>query len=433
MQKSELEFIKNLRQASPYIENHRGKTLVVYLPGEMLCVNQDPTVLRQLSKDIILLNTLGLKTLLVLGAEPQLNAAFSKRNINWQTHLNYRVTEKKHLPLFIETLAQVKSQFEAIFTQACAEQRVKLSLVSGNWVTAKPKGVIDGVDFHLTGALRKINTDNLQAILNHHQIAYVTPQAYSPTGEIFNLNTQEQAFAIAKSLNADKLMFFTSAQKLQGLPQHINFNLLKSLVTTVESSQQKTLLKAVLQTDQKVNRIHLMNATEPGALLLELFSRDGLGTLISMDQYHDIRPAQTDDIAGILNLIAPLEKQGVLVKRSREHLELEIKNFYVLTLDKQIIGCAALYPIDSQNAELACLAILPDYQGQSLGEMLLKTLSTSAFKQGFTTLFLLTTQTDHWFIKQGFTLSSIDQLPPKKQTLYNHQRQSKVLIKELTQ
>jgi len=431
MQQSELEFINNLRQATPYIENHRGKTLVIYLPGEMLCFNDNPTHLHSLAKDIILLNTLGIKTLLALGAAPQLDSAFNQVNLNWKTHLNVRITEKQHLPTFIQTLAQLKSRFEAIFTQACSEQMAKFSVVTGNWVTAKPKGVIKGIDFQHTGALRKISTESLQAILAHQQIAYITPQAYSPTGEVFNLNTQEQAFAIAKSLKADKLMIFTHPKNLTNLPQHLNFNALKAQIPLTNNGEQKQLLTSALQTEQQVNRIHLMSTQEPGALLLELFSRDGLGTLISMDQYYEIRPAQVDDIAGILALIEPLEQQGILVKRDRERLELEVHSFYVMTLDQKIIGCAALYPIDSQQAELACLAIAPEYQGQSLGETLLNNLQKSALAQGIQTLFLLTTQTDHWFIKQGFTLSSIDQLPPKKQTLYNHQRQSKVLVKEL--
>jgi len=161
MQQSELEFINNLRQATPYIENHRGKTLVIYLPGEMLCFNDNPTHLHSLAKDIILLNTLGIKTLLALGAAPQLDSAFNQVNLNWKTHLNVRITEKQHLPTFIQTLAQLKSRFEAIFTQACSEQMAKFSVVTGNWVTAKPKGVIKGIDFQHTGALRKISINKL--------------------------------------------------------------------------------------------------------------------------------------------------------------------------------------------------------------------------------------------------------------------------------
>lgn len=432
MLQSELDFINNLRQASPYIEKHRGKTLVVYLPSELLSLdNRQDELLFQFAQDIIFLNALGLKTVITLGAEKQLNQAFQAANLSWQTHLNCRVTAQAHLDCFKQTIGLVKAKLEATFTQACAEQGSNLSLASGNWVIAKPKGVIEGVDFQHTGSLRKIQHQNIADTLAAGNVVLLTPLTYSMTGEAFNLNTLEQAFSVASSLQADKLMVFSNETALNALPKQMSLLSVNRLLESPKNHAQKRLLELTLSTQQKVNRIHFIDQAQPSAMILELFSVDGAGSLVFMDRYHDIRPAKIEDVAGILALISPLEAKGILVKRSREMLELEIDNFFVIARDENIIGCAAMYPIDTDSVELACLAIDPHYQGQALGKELLDFIAHQATKNDFNQLFLLTTQTHHWFIENDFKLVSREDLPEKKQQLYNDQRQSKVLVKAL--
>lgn len=432
MQQSELDFINNLRQSSPYIAAHRGKTLVIYLPGEML---QKPGLLLQFAKDIVLLNNLGIKVVLTLGASAQINEALKQANLDWESAHHCRITLPEHLETIQKTIGWVRSQLEVAFTQACAEQHSPLSLVSGNWVIAKPKGVINGIDFQHTGALRKINSAAIHASLESNQVCLLTPLAYSLTGEVFNLNTLEQAFAVAQSLNADKLIIYSDVEDFKQLPKAMSLLDAQRELTSIQSQEDnqtlQTLLKLSLNAASSVKRIHIISQQEPSAMLFELFSRDGMGTLIYADRYHQLRPANIEDVAGILKLIGPLEEQGILVKRSREVLELEIENFIIAEVDQQIIGCAALYPMGNQQAELACLAVDPSYQGDELGQEILTHIEAMAKEQAVTQLFLLTTHTDHWFQEQGFEHSSLETLPEKRQSLYNFQRQSKVLIKKL--
>ncbi|BBP46508.1 amino-acid acetyltransferase [Thiosulfatimonas sediminis] len=427
MQQSELDFIQSLRQSSHYIEQHRGKTCVIYLPGDLL---QNADALLCLSKDITLLHTLGLKLVLAMGATQQINHALAQQQIQWQQHQQCRITTLEMLPIFQQIIGQVRSQLEAVFCQASNQQNKPLSLVSGNWVIAQPKGVVDGVDFQHTGQLRKINRDAIQACLDSSQIVLLTPLAYSLTGEVFNLNTLEQACAIAEQLQADKLMIFQKPQRYATLPPALNQTQIHGLLPSLEI-KTKQLFERIQKLGKSVSRVHLINSADPSSLLLELFTRDGTGCMIFSDRYHQIRPATIEDVGGILEVIAPLEQKGVLVKRSRERLELEIHNFIVIERDRSIIGCAALYANYQNSGELACLAVHSDYRGQELGEQLLQEIEKTARTHGLAQLFLLTTHTHHWFIEHGFKLATPNELPQEKQQLYNYQRNSKVLIKPL--
>ena len=333
---------------------------------------------------------------------------------------------------FQQAIGQVRSQLEAVFSQASALLSNPVSIVSGNWVIARPKGVIDGIDFQHTGKLRKIDHHGISACLDSGQIVLLTPLAYSLTGEVFNLNTLEQACEVANALKADKLMIYTKPEMLAHIPKQLSIPELRHFIEQLEESDQKRLLRQIDNSNQFIKRVHLLDERDPSALLMELFSRDGCGTLIFSDRYHQLRAAHIEDVGGILELISPLEEQGILVKRSRERLELEIGNFLLLERDQTIIGCAAIYPHAARTAELACLAVHTDYQGQELGEQLLKAIEAKARDQGIETLFLLTTHTHHWFIEHGFALGTVEELPSERQSLYNLKRQSKVLIKPLS-
>lgn len=427
MKQSDIDFLNNLRQASSYIDLHRGKTCVIYLPGELIL---DHESLHEFAEDIHHLYALGLKLVVAMGAGPQIDQACQQAGMRWHNHQQFRITSGEMLPILQSTLGKVRSQLEAAFSRQQPLSDFPLSLCSGNWVIAQPKGVINGVDFQHTGQTRKINQRAIQAILDSGQIVLLTPLAYSLTGEVFNLNTLEQACHVANKLHADKLMIFTTDAQMQGLPRQLSMLDLQDVQPSTPA--QGLLLEQLLSSTQNVKRIHLMNESDPSSLMIELFSRDGIGTLVFTDRYHQIRHAHIEDVSGIIDLISPLEQTGQLVKRSRERLELEIGNFSVIERDGHIIGCGAIYPFENASAELACLAINPNYQGQSLGEQLLAHLEDRAKHQAVNKLFLLTTHTQHWFIEHGFKPGSLDTLPPSRQSMYNYQRQSKVLIKELS-
>jgi len=428
MQQPELEFINSLRQSSQYIEQHRGKTFVIYVPGEILQLDETR---KQLTQDIGLLHNLGIKIVLVMGAGPQLEEALEVNQLTWQMHLQFRVTTPDILPVFQQTVALVRNQLEANFSQATCTQSKPVTITSGNWIIAQPKGVVEGVDFQHTGKLRKVNHQAISDNLKAGQICLLTPIAYSLTGELFNLNTFEQACEVASAIQADKLMVFTNRQETAGLPKQLSIPKLKIALENTQTIEQKRFLEQLLKASHQVKRIHLMDKDATSAILVELFTRDGSGTLIFSDRYHQVRQASIDDVGGVIDLITPLEQQGILVKRSRERLELEIDNFIILERDKHIIGCAALYPHDNGFGELACLAVHQAYQGQELGHELLNAIQTAAAHSQIDKLFLLTTHTHHWFIEHGFKVSQLNELPEAKQALYNSQRNSKVLIKLL--
>ncbi len=428
MIKSELYFIKNFRQASPYISQHRGKTAVFYLPSKII---QDNETLSQFSQDVVLLNNLGIKIVLVLGASLQINNALKNKNIAWESNQNIRITDAEQIQTIQETIGLVRSKLEAVFSQAASMQHSNLSLISGNWVTAKPKGIINGVDFKQTGSLRSINSKAINECLDAQQICLLTPLAYSSEGKVYNLNTLEQAYAIAESLPAYKLMIFTDEENINKLPKSLNILELKKQLEKNHSIELQALLEKSLHSSSNIKRIHLMSQETPSSMLLELFTRDGIGTLIYTDRYHQLSTATTSDISGIIKLITPLEKQGILVKRTVNSIKQDIKKFIVAKIDDEIIGCAAIYSITKDTAELASLVVDPTYQGDDIGKQLVSTVIERVKQEGYKELFILTTQTNDWFKEQGFKDASLSSLPTERQKNYNQNRKSKILIKKI--
>ena len=312
-----------------------------------------------------------------------------------------------------------------------------LRVVSGNYVTARPYGVRDGVDYCHTGEVRKIDTAAIRSQLELGNITLLSPIGYSPSGEAFNLHAEEVATEAAIALQADKLIMMTNGflqDKQAELITQLDIKQSKKLLLKdcLHTELQSHLNNATQACERGVHRAHLINHQVDGSLLIELYSRDGCGTLISAEQYEGLRTATIDDVGGILEIIQPMEDQGVLAQRSREQLELEITQFNIIERDGMIIACAALYPYIEENmAEVACLAVHPDYRKSGRGDILLRQLESQAKKLNLKQIFLLTTHTAHWFIERGFAEQDIDNLPVSKKGLYNLQRNSKIFIKEL--
>lgn len=313
-----------------------------------------------------------------------------------------------------------------------------MQVVSGNFVVAMPYGVIDGVDLQHTGKVRKINIKSLQTVLDSGAVALLSPLGYSPTGEIFNVSFSDVATHVASALKADKLLAYIDGDgvtdadgnlirqlSLQECKDYLNDN-----GEQMHLDLQQALSACYLSCLQGVQRAQLVNYSTDGALLTELFTRDGLGTMIYSGQYEHLRSATIDDVAGILDLIKPLEEEGILVRRSRDILETEITKFHVMEKDGTIVACAALYPY-GEMAELSCVATHPDYRNGGRAAALLQQMEMQARKKNIKQLFLLTTQTAHWFIEQGFVQGKLEDLPMAKQELYNYQRNSKIFVKIL--
>lgn len=430
-------FVHWFRQSSPYIHAFRGRTFVLAFDGAAVADADFPALIH----DIALLNSLGIRLVLVHGARPQIEQRLSERNARIDYVNGLRVTDDIALACVKQAVGSVRVEIEAQLSMGVANSPMagaRIRVTSGNYVTAQPLGVRDGIDYCHTGEVRRIDADAIQQRLDDGAIVLASPLGYSPTGETFNLTANEVATAIAVALQADKLLFLAEGDGIHDTEHHLVRELsteqAEQLLTRRQTSVDELnyLHHAVQACQRGVARTHLIDRRIDGCLLQELFTRDGIGTLITSAPFEETRQANIDDVGGILNLIRPLEESGVLVRRSREQLELEIDHFIVVERDGTVIACAALYPYAGEHvAELACLAVHPDYRKANRGGELLAYTEKVARERRIQRIFVLTTQTAHWFQERGYEAGDIDHLPVQRKLLYNYQRRSKVFIKRL--
>jgi amino-acid N-acetyltransferase len=431
------QFVHWLRSVAPYIHAFRSKTFVIAFPGELVMEGDLPV----LAHDLSLLHALGIKVVLVHGSRPQVAEQLALRNVEARFHNGMRITDAAALECAKEAAGELRLDIEAAFSQGLPNTpmvHAQIRIISGNFVTARPMGVLDGVDLELTGVTRKIAAESIHPILAAGGLVLLSPLGFSPTGEVFNLTMEDVATSAAIALHADKLIFITETP----LMSDVAGNELRELTThQAEAVLEANFLQpevgfylrhAIKACHNGVPRAHIVPFSTDGSALLELFTHDGVGTMISHFNVESLREATIEDVGGILKLIEPLELDGTLVKRGRELIEREIENFSVIEHDHVIFGCAALYGFHEEKmAEMACLTVNPEVQAQGDGERLLKHLENRARAAGYAKLFVLTTRTAHWFIKRGFVMASVDDLPEDRQHMYNWQRKSLVLIKAL--
>ena len=429
-------FVASIRQAAPYIQAHRGATFVIMFGGEALDENFD-----QLVTDIALINTLGIRVVLVHGARPQIERRLKQTHAEIRYVNGLRVTDDNALASVKDAVGSLRVEIEAKLSMGLVNTPMagaRIGIATGNFVTAKPLGIRDGVDYCHTGEVRRIDAQGIHQQLDANRIVLLSPLGYSPTGEIFNITAEEIASAAAVALHADKLVLLVGSGGLRDSRRRLIRQLSLPEAEQLLRSRRKLdnewirhLNNAVDSCRHGVKRTHLIDENTDGSLLLELFTRDGTGTLISGEIYEGLRPAAIDDVGGILKLIAPLEAEGVLVKRSRELLEMEIDHFLIVKRDGMIIACAALYSYDDSIGELACLTVHGDYRSSGRGDSLLEAIEHRARQQGLRQLFVLTTRTSHWFRERGFKNVELSKLPVRKRDMYNYQRNAKVLIKSI--
>ncbi len=431
-----LDYVNWLRHATPYINAHRDCTFVVMLPGEGL----EHANFGNIVHDLVLLHSLGVRLVLVHGSRPQIEARLQVRGLQPRYHRGLRVTDAATLEAVVDAVGGLRLMIEARLSMDIAAspmQGARLRVAGGNLVTARPIGVVEGVDYQHTGEVRRIDRQGIERLLDERRIVLLSSLGYSPTGEIFNLACEDVAMSAAIELQAEKLILFGAEQGIladdNSLIRELRSQQAAPHVLRLGSDYQGELLDAAAQAcRQGVRRSHIVSYAEDGALLNELFTRDGAGTLVTQEQLEQLREADINDVGGLLELIRPLEEKGILVRRSREVLEREIGQFTLVERDGLIVACAALYPVpDSDWGELACLAVHPEYRQGGRGDDVLARIEQRARAQGLKTLFVLTTRTAHWFQERGFTASSVERLPPARASLYNFQRQSKVFEKPL--
>lgn len=431
------QFVNWLRSVAPYIHTFRGQTFVVAFPGELVIDG----ALQSLVQDISLLHALGIKIVIVHGSRPQVEEQLSLRQVESSFHNGNRITDVAALECAMEATGEMRLAIEGAFSQGLPNTPMahsEIRIISGNFITATPLGVLDGVDMQLTGKTRKVAFDSIQRILDAGDLVLLSPLGFSPTGEVFSLKMEDVALSTALALHAQKLIFVTET------------NLLKDEngeeICEITSAQAEQLLKSGYLSEADatyiqfasraclggVPRSHIISYKMDGSVLLELFTHDGVGTMVTNENIDLLRDATIQDVGSILKMIEPYEEDGTLVKRGRELLEREIGNFSVMEHDGVIYGCAALYPFPAEKmGEMACLIVDRELQEEGEGERILVHIEKRAKAMGLTHLFILTTQTAHWFIRRGFKQATVNELPKDRQRIYNWQRKSQVFIKKL--
>lgn len=418
---SQADSVNFFREASPYVRQHQKRIFVIAFPGEVIELEN----FRRIIQDIAIIAALGVRVVLVHGMRSQINARLEAQNHPARFHNGLRITDHASLVAAKETCGYLRIEIENLLSFALAQPGFSQNgqiVTSGNFITARPVGVLEGVDYGYTGHIRRIHHGHILTQLDHERIVLLSPLGYSPTGETYNLSYEQLAIEAAQVLSADKVLMLGDAPI--DLPTSL------TLEEARQCRDKHPLLPQIIDAlENKVGRVHLLDANTDGALLMELYTRRGVGSMIAANASESIRPATVEDISGIMELIRPLEQAGTLVRRSREQLELEISRFQVIVLDQQIIGCAALYATDDpQTGELACLAVASNYRSSDRGEQLLRATIKAAGQQDMQRLMVMTTQTTDWFKEHGFREGTVEDLPDNKKRLYNVKRNSKVFF-----
>ena len=440
-------FVPWFRSVAPYIHMHRGKTFVVGMAGEAIAAGK----LQNIAQDLALIQSMGVKVVLVHGFRPQVNEQLRAKGHEAKYSHGMRITDEVALDSAQEAAGQLRFEIEAAFSMGLPNTPMAGStvrVISGNFVTARPVGIVDGVDFKHSGLVRKVDVGGITRTLDHGAMVLISPFGFSPTGEAFNLTMEEVATSVAIALQADKLIFVSEIPGVRVKPMEpdsednpidteLPLAAAEQLLAQLPSAQNPTDTAFYLQHCVKackagVERSHIIPFAVDGSLLLEIYVHDGIGTMVVDEKLEELREATADDVGGILQLIEPFEKDGTLVKRDRTEIERDVANYSIIEHDGVIFACAALYPYpEAKTGEMAALTVSPQSQGQGDGEKILRRVEQRARAMGLESIFVLTTRTMHWFLRRGFQQVDPDWLPEARKRKYNWDRKSMVFVKKL--
>ncbi len=440
-------FVPWFRSVAPYIHKFRNQTFVVGVPGEAIAAGKLPN----LAQDLALIQSMGVRIVLVHGFRQQVNEQLAAKGHQPRYHQGIRITDGIALDSAQEAAGQLRYEIEAAFSQGLPNTPMAgatVRVISGNFITARPVGIIDGVDYMHSGLVRKVDVPGIARTLDMGALVLLSPFGFSPTGEAFNLGMEEVATSVAIALKADKLLFVAEQPGIRLRPNEpagddnpIDTELPLALAERILAESPRALVPTdtafylqhcVKACKAGVERSHIVPFAVDGALLLEVYVHDGIGTMVVDEKLEELREATADDVGGILQLIEPFEKDGTLVKRDRTEIERDIGHYTIVEHDGVIFACAALYPYpEASTGEMAAVTVSPQVQGQGDGEKLLKRIEQRARLMGLDSIFVLTTRTMHWFIKRGFVQVDPDWLPEARKKKYNWDRKSMVLVKKL--
>jgi len=439
---SHSDFVSLFRGSASYLRMHRGATFVIHISGEVVASEY----FRQLMEDLGLLSLLGIFLVLVVDSKPQAHDIIERSNLKQKFSGEHMIIDHNLLKAYKEATGYVRFEVERSLTRG-QRGADTISVAGGNFYSAQPLGVRDGIDYGFMGEVRKIETAKIRSRLDSSDIVQLNCLGFSSSGEVFLVDTERLASETAAQLKAEKLIYVSEGQRIIDRSTNKSVQTLRlrearkiiSFFSNSNSSEtrkhhMKKMLEMLSQSvralSKGVQRAHIVEPTN-GALLKELFTRDGSGLLISRDIYDGIRPACSSDIPGISEIIRPLERAGILVERSEAKLEHELRNFFVFTRDGATVACAYLKRFSECSAELGCLAVHPKYRRGGRGEAMLGYLERVAILNGISSIFVLSTRTMEWFVERGFEQCSVDDLPDARRDIYDWKRKSKVYRKKL--
>ncbi len=432
--------VQDIREVFGYLTRHKNQVFVLKLEDSLM----DKPLFSLLVKDIVLIHKIGIKVVLVPGSKHSINKVLKTYKVASKSKDGVRITSDAAMPLVKLGASNVVNALISLLSENGVHG------VVGNWVRARAIGVLDGVDYQNTGRVEKVNVQLIENMLDDGLIPIVPNIGWNAVGKDYNLSSNELAVETAKALHASKLFFiglnpgisivpdagFVDAGEIAtGYFSNLDLEeaslLLRDFGKHLSAEHQELTTLAVNATRFGVDRVHIINGSQDGILLKEIFSSSGHGTMFYANHYDKIHPASVQDVPEILRIMQPYVDRGILIQRTAESLTEEIEKYYVYKVDDSLHGCAALTVFSNQSAELEALVVDQNYSGHGTGRKLVSYIVDKAGKMGLKTVFLLTTQSSDFFMRNGFREAPLSILPPERQNSYNRSRNSRIFAIEV--
>jgi amino-acid N-acetyltransferase len=423
--------LTDLRGILQYIPQFREKTFIIEVDGAIVTDENFGNILL----DVAVLRSLNIRVVLVHGAAAQIKALGEERNTKPSNIDGTGVTDAETLKLALTAANRLTHEIlEGLATN-------DLRAACPNAIIAHPMGIIQGVDQQFTGKVERVDTELLQTLLNQGIIPVVPPLGFDGDGKTYRVNSDGVAVAVADALKATKLIFITPQDGLLYNGQIIRQMLVAELTKLLQQNAGGFLPEVISKAQHAVTactagvqRVHIINGRVDEGLLAEVFSNEGIGTLIYANEYQQIRPAKKKDVRAIQQLTKKAVESDELVKRTRLVIEKNLTDYYLFEIDKNPVACVALHVYPEQSkGELACLYVNPSHENQGIGKKLIQFVENKAREINLSELITLSTQAFTYFqSKGGFTEGTPDDLPSARREKYDQSgRNSKVLLKKL--
>jgi len=419
----------DLRGILHYVPQFRDKTFIMATDGAIVTDDNFGNILR----DVAVLWSLRIRVVLVHGASALIAELAADQGITPSDLDGAGVTDRPTLDLALAASTRLTHEvLEGLSTN-------DLRAAASNAIIAHPAGILHGVDHLLTGRVERVDVELLHTLLDAGIIPVVPPLGFDGDGNSYRLNSDEVAVEVGRALGASKLIFITTVNGLSIQEQVVRQMIVGELGDVLQRSPEKVTpiskaRYAVAACKAGVQRVHIINGRVEEGLLAEVFSNEGIGTLVYANEYQQIRRARRKDVRSIQSLIDDSVASEELLPRSRGDIERQLDDYYLFEVDRNPIACVALHPYPAHGmAELACLFVRPTHENQGIGRKMTQFVENRAREMGLSRLLALSTQAFSYFqSKGGFVEGSPDDLPPDRRERYEASgRRSKILVKTL--